>query len=188
VIVDRVVRVLERPLVVRDAFRRLDAIVVLGGPLGPNDQLTRVLAERARAAAALFQLGGGPLVVASGGVTRGSSRAEADVLAEELRRVGVPDANLVVERESTSTLENARYTQAVLARAIAERPLAVWLVTQPFHGRRAQRLFRRAGLDAHVWHIDDSLEYQDRRRALRWVLREYVSWAAMLVRGDELAP
>ena len=46
-----------------------------------------------------------------------------------------------------------------------------------------RRLIERAGFEAHVWHIDNSLEYRDRRRALRWVLREYAAWAAMLARG-----
>ena len=61
-------------------------------------------------------------------------------------------------------------------------PFAV--VTQPFHGRRGAWLFRRAGFDAHVWHIDDSVEYRDRRRALRWLVREYAAWARqLLLRG-----
>ena len=177
-LVDRVVGALERPLVVREELRPLDAIVVLGGPLGPGDRLTPALVERARAGAALFRAGGAPRVVASGGITRGAARAEADVLAEALRREGVPEAALVVERESRTTAENARFTAALLGRSA----VGVWLVTQPFHGRRARRLFRRAGFDAHVWHIADSLQYRDRRSALRWVVREYASWVAMYAR------
>jgi uncharacterized SAM-binding protein YcdF (DUF218 family) len=177
VIGSRVIRALEAPLVVRDEFRPLDAIVVLGAPLGPRDQLTPALAERATAAAALYHAGGAPLVIASGGITQGASRAEADAIADEIRRLGAPPDRVVVERASRCTLENARFTAALLPAGAA-----VWIVTQPFHGRRAKRLFRRAGLDAHVWHIDDSIEYRDRRRALRWVVREYASWAAMFAR------
>lgn len=187
-IVDRIVRVLELPLVVHDELQRdnvpaLDAIVVLGAPLGPRDQLTPPLAERARAAAALYALGGAPIVVATGGVTRTSSRAEADVLADAILAAGVPAEKVFVERESRTTSENARYTAALLARVSTSsaRP-SVWLVTQPFHGRRARRIFRRAGFGAHVWHIDDSLEYRDRRRAFRWVLREYAAWVVMFAR------
>lgn len=174
---DRLIRTLEAPLVVRERFRALDAIVVLGAPLGPHGELTPPLAERARAAAQLFHAGGAPLIIASGGVTHGASRAEADALAEQIRDAGVPSEKIVVERASQTTLENARYTAELL-----ERGASVWLVTQPFHGRRARRLFRRAGFDAHVWHIDNSLEYRDRRRAMRWVVREYAAWAAMLLR------
>lgn len=168
---------LELPLVVREPLRTLDAIVVLGAPLGPGDTLTPVLDERAAAAAALWRAGGGRIVAATGGATRGAARAEADVLVEALRARGVDD--VLVERAARTTAENARLTGALLA------PLGVrslWIVTQPYHGRRAARLFRAAGFDAHVWHIADSIEYRDRRRALRWLVREYAAWAKLLVR------
>lgn len=175
---DAVARALEAPLVVREPLRALDAIVVLGAPLGPGDRLTPVLAERAAAAAALWRAGGAPRIIATGGPTHGARRAEADALADALRDAGVPD--VLVERASTTTEENARLTRALVA------PLgvrSVWLVTQPFHGRRAARLFRRAGFDPHVWHIDDSLEYRDRRRAVAWLVREYAAWGVLAARA-----
>jgi uncharacterized SAM-binding protein YcdF (DUF218 family) len=87
---------------------------------------------------------------------------------------------VLVERASRSTLDNARLTRPLLeARGVR----SLWVVTQPFHGRRSARVFRRAGFDAHVWHITDSIEYRDRRRALRWLVREYAAWAGLLVRG-----
>ncbi|MBL9020130.1 MAG: YdcF family protein [Myxococcales bacterium] len=176
--IDRLARLLEGPLVVKEPFAALDAIVVLGSPLGPHDSLTDVLAERVRAAAALYHAGGAPRVITTGGTTRGASRAEADVLAEALRAAGVPAASILVERAALTTADNARLTAALLpSRA------RVWLVTQPFHGRRAARLFRAAGLVPRIWHIADSLEYADRPRAVRWLVREYAAWAKLLVRG-----
>jgi uncharacterized SAM-binding protein YcdF (DUF218 family) len=154
---------------------------VLGASLGPGDRPTTVLLERIDAAAALWRTGGAPVVIATGGVTRRARRAEADVVAEALRARGVPE--VLVERESLTTAANAARTARLL------RPGArVWLVTQPFHGRRAARLFRAAGLAPQVWHIADSLEYRDRRRALRWLVREYASWIRLglcdLTRGS----
>jgi uncharacterized SAM-binding protein YcdF (DUF218 family) len=169
---------LERPLVVRPALRALDAIVVLGAPLGPGGALTPVLAERVAAAAALWRAGGGELVVASGGVTAGAPRAEAEAIAEALAAAGVP--RVEIEARSRTTAENARETCALLARRGAR---SAWLVTQPFHGRRAVRVFRAAGVDALAWHIADSLQYRDRRRALRWLAREYAAWVKLLARG-----
>ncbi|MGE0548419.1 MAG: YdcF family protein [Kofleriaceae bacterium] len=153
-----------------------DAIVVLGAPLGPRDSLTPVLAERVTAAAALWQQGGAPVIVATGGVTHGARLAEADVIADALRAAGVADP--VVERASLTTLDNARKTAELLLPA----KRSVWLITQPFHMRRAERLFRGAGFDAHAWPIRDSLEYQDRRRAVKWLFREYASWGKLLSR------
>lgn len=174
---DRVARLLERLLVIREPFAARDAIVVLGAPLRAGDALSPILAERVAAAAALWHAGGGRLVVATGGVTGGASRAEADVMAEALHALGVPE--VITERASRTTLENARLTKPVLD-AHGVRSLSI--VTQPFHGRRGAWLFRRAGFDAHVWHIADSVEYRDRRRATRWLVREYAAWASLLVR------
>jgi len=170
---------LERPLVIREPMKRLDAIVVLGAPLGPDNRLSPILEERVDAAAALWREGGAPIVVVTGGITNQASRAEADVMAEALAARGV--TGVLVENASRSTAENARLTAAVLA------PLgvrSVWIVTQPFHGRRAARVFRDAGLEAHVWHIAGSIEYRDRRRAVRWLMREYAAWGALLVRNQ----
>jgi uncharacterized SAM-binding protein YcdF (DUF218 family) len=130
-------RWLEKPLVIDDAFARCDAIVVLGAPLR-SDRLSPILVERVDAAAQLFHAGGAPTVIATGGVTSGSI-AEADAIAAALRARGVP--HVLVERASRTTAENARFTAALLPHGAT-----VWLVTQPFHGRRAARLFRAAGL------------------------------------------
>ena len=175
---DHIARLLERPLEIREPFAVRDAIVVLGAPLGPDGALSPIVFERVAAAAALWRAGGGRLVVATGGVTEGAPRAEADAMAEALGALGVPD--VLTERASRSTIDNARLTRPMLeARGVR----SLWLVTQPFHGRRSARLFRRAGFDAHVWHIADSLQYRDRRRALKWLVREYAAWLALLVRG-----
>ena len=171
---DPLASLLEWPLVVREPLVARDAIVVLGAPLAPGDRLSRFGAERVVAAAALWRAGGGRFVVATGGTTRGAGRAEAEVMAEALRELGVPE--VIVERESRTTHDNARLTRPLLD-AVGAR--SVWLVTQPFHGRRGVRLFRGAGLDAHAWHIADSLEYRDRRRAVLWLVREYAAWARL---------
>ena len=168
-------RLLEAP---RCAFEPLDAVVVLGAPLTPAGKLTDILEERVAAAAELWRAGAGSHVVATGGVTHGAPRAEADALAEALAAAGVPE--VIVERDALTTDDNARFTARLLEPLGARR---VWLVTQPFHGRRAALLFRRAGLVPRVHHIADSIQYRDRRRAVRWLAREYASWALLAARS-----
>jgi uncharacterized SAM-binding protein YcdF (DUF218 family) len=169
-----IARLLEAP---RHPLEPLDAIVVLGAPLRPSGRLSPILEERVAAAAALYHAGGARLVVATGGITEGAPRAEADAIAEGLAAAGIPD--VLVERDARTTAENARFTAWLLAPLGAR---TVWIVTQPFHGRRAALLFRRAGLSPCVWHIADSVQYRDRRRAMRWVAREYASWALLAAR------
>lgn len=150
---------------------------MLGAPLR-GGKLSPILAERVAAAVELYRRGGGELVVATGGPTAGEPRAEADAIGEALVERGVPEAAVIVEAESRTTRENAERT-AELLRPRGAR--SVWVVTQPFHGRRAAHLFARVGLSARVWHIADSLEYRHRRRALGWLVREYGAWARLAV-------
>ncbi len=178
--IDYLARALEAPLTVKHPLEPLDAIVVLGAPLRRSGALSQILKERIVAAAALYHAGAASYVIASGGSTHGAPRAEADAIAEALQDVGVPD--VIVESRSRTTAENARFTAEILAERLAPGAVrSIWIVTQPFHGRRAARLFREAGFDPHVWHIEDSLQYRDRKRALRWLVREYAAWSKLFV-------
>jgi uncharacterized SAM-binding protein YcdF (DUF218 family) len=158
-----------------DVVPSRDAVVVLGSPLR-DDALTPVAIERVAAATALWCRGGGRWVVASGGVTRGGRRAEADALAEALVAAGVAAAAIIVERASRSTAENATLTAALLRNHGAR---SAWVVTQPFHAKRAAYLLNRAGIATRAWWIADSLQYRDRPRAIRWLVREYAAWARL---------
>jgi uncharacterized SAM-binding protein YcdF (DUF218 family) len=157
-----------------------DAIVVLGATLARGDRLGAVLRERVAVAARLWHAGAAPLVIPTGGVTGQARRAEAEVMAEALRAAGVPAAAIVVEAEAQTTADNAARCAAILH---ARGARSAWLVTQPFHARRARYLFTRAGVDAEVWHIADSLQYDDRLRALRWSAREAAAWVKLWLRG-----
>ncbi len=121
------------------------AIVVLGCRLRFDDRkLIGAAARRShRAAEAYFARPGGALVLATGGRAWGACGAvEADVLAGDLERCGVPRAHLLRERCSHSTRENAKYAAELLrARGIE----TVELVTCSFHMRRAKLLFEHAG-------------------------------------------
>lgn len=174
----RITKLLEAPLAVADSpVEPRDAIVVLGAPLTASGELTQILEERVAAAVALYRAGGGRYLVTSGGPTHGAARAEADALADGLHAAGITD--VLVENRSLTTRDNALLTAELLAPLGARR---VWLITQPFHAKRAALLFRRAGLDAKSWHIADSVQYRDRRLALRWLVREYGAWAMLALR------
>jgi len=137
-------RILGWPLEVRDGVEVADAIVVLGAPLRADGTLSGVSEERVQTGVELWRRGFAPVLVISGG---GPGRLlpdkprEADAMAARARELGVPDDALRVERESLSTADNARNTARLLA---AEGRHRVWLVTQPFHTRRARAWFRRA--------------------------------------------
>lgn len=132
-----------------------EAIVVLGGTVPPNpEQLSppeEISGSRVRTAAALFQLGKAPTLLASSGISyktypSGSLRTEAEDIADILVSSGVPRASILVENRAQNTLENALYSAILLK----ERGIKnILLVTSAYHLQRATRLFEQTGLNVH---------------------------------------
>ena len=125
-----------------------EAIVVLGNgryteapEYDLEDTVSAKGLERLRYAAFLQRKTGLPILV-SGGAPGGEDTAEAEhmqaVLAADFR------ANVKwVERESRTTAENARDSQALLAPAKVRH---IYLVTHAWHMRRAARAFESVGI------------------------------------------
>lgn len=148
-----------------------DAVVVLGAPVRPDGSLGAILEERVRAGVALWQAGMAPLVCMTGGPAHGASEPEAVAMARYARELGVPESALRLEARSLTTAENAAFAALALG-----RQARVWVVSQPFHLRRARMWFRRAGFaEVRPWFIADSLQFREPRRALGWVLKEYLA-------------
>jgi uncharacterized SAM-binding protein YcdF (DUF218 family) len=160
-----------------------DAIVVLGAPLRADGSLSPQAEERVAVAIDLWRRGLAPVICLVGGhgpAAIAGTAAEAEGMARWVRQRGVPESAIRVDRQSRSTLENAQRAAEIL---LPEGRRRVWLVTQPFHTRRARWYFRRAGFEALAWHVEDSIEYREPGRAIRWIAREYAAWALALGRG-----
>lgn len=84
-----------------------DAIICLGGG-ATQDALGVEATQRAARCVALFQAGVAPEVIFSGTVA-------APLMADYAVAQGVPEAVVSVEDHSRSTLQNARFTAAILA-------------------------------------------------------------------------
>ena len=157
---------------------------MLGTPLDARGRLTAIGEERVRAGAKAWHEGVAPLLVLTGGrapfVRAPHGVSEAAAMAARARELGVPGDAIVEEGASSSTLENARACAALLLPRGARK---VWIVSHPFHLRRAMRLFRRAGFEPLGWLIAGSMEETLPWWGLRRVAREYLSWAKALLRG-----
>lgn len=171
-------RSLGRPLEVRDDETVVDAIVVLGAPAAPGGALSAVCRERVDHAVALFRRGIAPVVLFTGGGTP-ETPPEAPIMADYARGLGLPEEAIRVESQSRNTGENAAMSASMLR---AEGHRRVWVVSQPFHLRRARRLFRRAGLDASARPMSGSLQHQNPAVGLRWIAREYAAWLRLALR------
>ncbi len=99
---------------------------------------------------------------------RGS--VEADAMAAELAREGVPAGAILRERCSFSTKENARYTADLLAR---RGTTSAVVVTCAWHLPRAMRAFEREGIHAEGLPVPAPA---GRMRRAWYRVRERIAW------------
>ena len=119
--------------------RKIDAVLVLGVELDEKDQPTKELLARVNDAAKLYRKEGLPLLLC-GGVLPGHGRSEASVMAEEMKKLGVPEEAFLLEEKSQNTMENMRFAAEILGEG-----KTVQVVTSAYHLFRAERTARRAG-------------------------------------------
>ena len=174
--------IITRPLALHYPPARADAAVVLGAPPWADGTPTPLLLERLVAGAGLYHAGLVPRVLVKGGRMPGARHAEAEavVMARHLEALGVPSAAILLEPRATTTAENARLSADLLLPA-GQRD--VWIVTQPFHLRRALLWFRRAGLAPRGLLFESEVLAARPLRALRFALGEYGALAALALAG-----
>lgn len=83
-------------------------------------------------------------VIVSGGDPDANGAADADVYQPELEAFGVDAADLILEKRSLNTYENAKFVKPLLHDG---RYDAVVLVTSSYHMRRAKLIFNHLGMD-----------------------------------------
>ena len=134
-----------------------DALIVLGAALH-GDKVTWVLSNRLDTAADYLESHPGCVAVLSGGQGSGEDMPEAAGMKRYLAEVRKIDPDrLYTEDQSTSTLENFRFSKELIERELGERKIA--FVTTDFHVFRAGRVAKAAGLLApgiaapDVWYI-----------------------------------
>ncbi len=156
-----------------DTARPAGAIVVLGARVQADGTASATLRARAAQGAALYQRGLAPLVVFSGGIGV-HPPSEASVAAKVAQSLGVPKASCVLEENSHSTRENARFTAVLLrARGISE----VIVVSDPYHLRRARWLFEHEGLTVSTSPALEAERHRSPSLRTMWAVRELFSLA-----------
>jgi len=159
-----------------------DAIILLGAPIRADDTLPPLAEERVRIGVELYRRGLAPVICVTGGHCPGNqqhTRSEAEGMARWVRQAGVPESALRVDRKANTTQQNAARAAEIL---FPEGRRRVWLVTQPFHLRRALFYFERAGFEPLGYLIEDGVQERYGRGSLRWIAREYGAWALALAR------
>jgi uncharacterized SAM-binding protein YcdF (DUF218 family) len=149
-----------------------DALVVPGSRVYHDGSASPSFRRRLVRAAGLFAEGFAPRVVVSGAGP--GPRPEADVGAEFLQALGVPDPAILREPVSRRTAENAWLTRDLLG-----HQARVLVVTERWHAPRARLWFRRAFVEVEVIGVDAPFG-PTVRAALREVPK--VAWQAVVER------
>lgn len=137
-----------------------DAVaLVFGAGLRRNGTPTRVLEDRIAAAVYLYRRGAVQSLVLSG--TSRAGYDEPGAMQRYARALGVPDADLQLDRSGTRTIETCR-------RAKAAGFQSVLLVTQRYHLPRALATCDGLGLSAQ----GVSADLRSYRGEFVWTLRE----------------
>jgi len=153
-----------------DRARPADAIVVLGAQVRPDGQAGKGLQMRVLHAVRLYKKGIAKKIITTGGVGD-NPPAEAQVAADLAVKNGVPRADVVQENTSTSTWENATNATAICKKRGWKN---VVVVSDPFHLWRAQRNFRKCGMNAAVSPAAAQQWQLQPARRLYWTAREAV--------------
>ena len=168
---------------------QIAGIVLIGGfhldirVADPRFDIRSGMSERVRETVRLSKLYPQARILYSGGGT------EAQLGKEILVRLGVERDKIVVEDQSKSTAENARFSKIFAAPKQSEKWL---LVTSAFHMPRAMGAFRAIGFPVEADPVDfkSSKKDADQREQALLALREYMALFAYWLSGqsNELFP
>ena len=160
------------PLPVEE-YPQVDAIVVLGGSLGPplSPRLYSDLngnTDRILHGVRLYRAGRAATIVLSGGnvFPQPGIEGESFYAAQLMEEWGVPRSAILIEDRSRNTYENALYSKTILD----ENGLkTVLLVTSALHMPRALPVFRGNGIDAIAAPTDYKIVDLAQPRSLNWI-------------------
>ncbi len=130
-----------------DTGESCDYIVVLGAKVNGTEP-SRILRQRIDAAESYLISHPDTIAVLSGGQGPDEGISEAQCMYNELTARGIAPERLLLEDQSTSTLENLRFSLAMLERAKEKRPEKLGVVSSEFHLHRAGIFAESCGVEA----------------------------------------
>jgi uncharacterized SAM-binding protein YcdF (DUF218 family) len=149
-----------------------DAIIVLGTAQwdGRPSSTYRARLDHAHS---LYEQGYAELIVLTGGIAPGDVYSEAEVGANYLRMLGVPDGNLIEIPEGRNSLESLR---PAASRLIELGQTEVIMVSDPFHMYRVQRIAADLGLEPRTSPTSTSPIRPGSPAEQRYVIREIFAY------------
>lgn len=113
--------------------QKRDVIIVLGYPSKRDGNVSPILRERINKAAKLYHRGIAKIIICSGAAVA-NDYVEADVMAEALIKLGVPNGNIVREKLAQNTYENLVNSKKIMQDRDFNTAV---IVSSPWHLRKA---------------------------------------------------
>jgi Uncharacterized conserved protein len=123
-------------------------LIILGAGI-MGERVTLTLQERLNKG--IEYLGEHPQtkVIVSGGKGFEETITEAEAMKKYLIERGIEPSRIFMEEKSTSTMENFKYTKALLAEMGYKGRIKIMVITSDFHMMRAKMLARRFGFEPY---------------------------------------
>lgn len=122
-----------------------DYIIILGSGL-IGDKVPPLLAQRLEKGKMMYEkFNNSPKIVVSGGQGTDETSTEADAMAHYLMESGISEEDIIIERQSTNTLENLQFSKTILDQKSKENYYCL-VVTNSFHSLRAGIYMRKLGI------------------------------------------
>ena len=147
-----------------------DVMLVLGARVERSGQPGDTLLRRIEAAEEAWKAGLAGYVIVCGGQGRNEPETEADVMARELAKRGVPEDRIIPEGESKNTRGNMEGAKRIME----ERGWTdAVVVTSGFHMMRALDTAEDIGIEAGGYAAEPAEDF-----GVRWLarIRETLSW------------
>jgi uncharacterized SAM-binding protein YcdF (DUF218 family) len=146
------------PLTIQEEIKDADLVVVLGGGVDQGRYLTLVSSHRMVRGIQLYFEGRAKKILFSGGIAGGATVSEAAVLNQEAGRLRVPPEDILLEKLSKNT-----HDQAIEIKKMGERLQmnSILLVTSFSHMKRALMAFEHAGFKVYPAFADPYERYTD---------------------------
>lgn len=156
-IVDSACNLWEYDRVTYKELGHYDVGIVLGGftrtTAKPNDRVHfQKGVDRILHAIELYKMGKIDKILISGGTSRiiGEKKKEAENLLPFLIQLGIPKSDIVIEKESRNTHENALFSKEILK----DYPGKYLLITSAFHMKRAKACFDKVKVSTDAFPTD----------------------------------
>jgi len=138
-------KILITPLVRNETPQQADVIIILGGGIVTDlKMLPWAAQERVKRGIELYKEGYADSIIVTGGIVKGQNYTESSFMREYAEFLGASPEDIIEERMSKSTYDNAVYSLQIMDESNWQTAL---LVTSDFHTKRACRVFEKVEID-----------------------------------------